>query len=159
VSEANARQLVSRARKHVAGERRASVDPAAQRDLLTTFLKAAANGDMAGLEKLFAKDVISYTDGNGVRNAARFPVVGGDAVAKFVCAFRGRAFKDVVFTWVIANGVPAVHISHQDGGFEAFLPLTASTQGIEQLLWFRLEEKVSQFSAATASSRAPESGS
>jgi RNA polymerase sigma-70 factor (ECF subfamily) len=147
VSEANARQLVSRARKHLAAERRESVDPAQQRQLLTMFLNAAADGDMAGLERLFAKDVVSYTDGNGVRHAARFPVVGRDAVAKFVCAFRGRAFEDAVFTWVTANGHPAVHVSHQDGAFETFLALTASEQGIEQLLWFRREEKISQFVA------------
>lgn len=147
VSEANARQLVSRARKHLATERRESVDPAQQRLLLTMFLKAAADGDMAGLEKLFANDVISLTDGNGIRNAARVPVIGREAVAKFIYAFRGRAFTDAVFTWVVANGQPAVHVSHQDGAFETFLALSASEQGIRQLLWFRREEKISQFSA------------
>jgi RNA polymerase sigma-70 factor (ECF subfamily) len=148
VSEANARQLVSRARKHLNAERRESVGPAAQRHLLTMFLNAAANGDMAGLERLFANDVVSYTDGNGIRHAARFPVVGSEAVAKFICAFRGRAFDDAMFTWVTANGQPAVHVSHQNGAFETFLALTASEQGIDQILWFRREEKVTQFSTA-----------
>jgi RNA polymerase sigma-70 factor (ECF subfamily) len=147
VSEANARQLVSRARKHLAVERRAPVDPAVQRRLLAMFLKAAADGDMAELERLLATDVVSYTDGNGARNAARIPVVGRVAVARFVCAFRDRAFGDAVLSWVVANGQPAVHISHVDGAFEAFLALSASEDGIDQLLWFRREEKVSQFTA------------
>lgn len=145
VSEANARQLVSRARKHLAAERRESVDPDQQRHLLTMFLKAAASGDMSGLEKMLAKDVVSYTDGNGIRYAAKFPVVGRESVAKFICAFRGRALEDSVYTWVVANGQPAVHVSHQDGAFETFLALSTSTQGIDQVLWFRREEKVSQF--------------
>jgi hypothetical protein len=34
-----------------------------------------------------------------------------------------------------------------DGAFEAFLALSASEDGIDQLLWFRREEKVSQFTA------------
>jgi RNA polymerase sigma-70 factor (ECF subfamily) len=146
VSQANARQLVSRARKHLAAERRESVDPAQHRHLLTMFLKAAADGDVAGLEKLLAEDVVSYTDGNGMRNAARMPVVGRDTVARFICAFRSRAFDDAVFTWVVANGQPAVHVSHEDGVFETFLALTASDEGIDQVLWFRREEKVSHFS-------------
>jgi RNA polymerase sigma-70 factor (ECF subfamily) len=112
------------------------------------FLNAAANGDMKGLEKLFADDVVSLTDGNGIRHAAKFPVVGSEAVAKFICAFRGRAFTDAVFNWVTANGQPAVHMSHGNGTFEAFLALTASERGIDQVLWFRREEKLSQFSAA-----------
>lgn len=146
VSEANARQLVSRARKHLATEHRESVDPTAHRHLLTTFLKAAADGDVAELEKLFAKDVVSYTDGNGIRNAAKFPVVGRDIVAKFIHAFSHRVFEEAAFTWFVANGLPAVCISNHDGAFEAFLALTASAEGIDQLLWFLREEKVSQFS-------------
>jgi hypothetical protein len=48
---------------------------------------------------------------------------------------------------VIANGLPAVHISHEDGRFETFLAVITSATGIDQVLWFRREEKVSQFTA------------
>jgi RNA polymerase sigma factor (sigma-70 family) len=54
VEEANARQLVARAREHVSGERRAPVNPAEQRRLLDTFVTAAGSGDLAKLENLFA---------------------------------------------------------------------------------------------------------
>lgn len=45
-TEPAVRQLVSRARRHVTGERRVPVSPAAQRELLTSFLTAARSGDM-----------------------------------------------------------------------------------------------------------------
>jgi RNA polymerase sigma-70 factor (ECF subfamily) len=58
VEEANARQLVTRAREHVSGGRRAPVSPAEQRRLLHTFVTAAKTGDLAGLESLFVSDVV-----------------------------------------------------------------------------------------------------
>jgi hypothetical protein len=56
--------MVSRARKQVAGERRAPATGAAQRESLTTFVTAARSGGLAALEQLFAVDVTSYSDGN-----------------------------------------------------------------------------------------------
>lgn len=60
MQEANVRQLVSRARKHIAGGRRASVKPGEPRRLLAAFIAAAHNGDMAALEGLFAQGVSSF---------------------------------------------------------------------------------------------------
>jgi len=54
VGEANARQLVTRAREHVSGGRRAPVNPVEQRRLLHAFAAAARTGDLARLERLFA---------------------------------------------------------------------------------------------------------
>ena len=59
MGEANVRQLVSRARKHIADGRRMSVSSNEQRRFLEAFIAAAQKGDMAGLEGLFAEDVIS----------------------------------------------------------------------------------------------------
>jgi RNA polymerase sigma-70 factor (ECF subfamily) len=70
VEEANARQLVTRAREHVSGERRRPVSPAEQRRLLTAFVAAARTGDLARLERLFASDVVSTPDGGGLLRAA-----------------------------------------------------------------------------------------
>jgi RNA polymerase sigma factor (sigma-70 family) len=53
IEEANARQLVTRARKHVSGERRAHVRPGEQRRLLNAFVAASRTGDLARLENLF----------------------------------------------------------------------------------------------------------
>jgi len=57
MEEANTRQLVTRARKHVAAGRRAPASSGEQQRLLNAFLVAARQGDMVGLEDLFAEDV------------------------------------------------------------------------------------------------------
>src|SRR5262249_40295933 len=57
VSEANARQLVSRARKHLLGQRRRSVGPREHRRLLAALLLASQEGDLTDLESILASDV------------------------------------------------------------------------------------------------------
>jgi len=62
LGEANIRQLVTRARKHVADRPRAFVSSAERRRLLDAFIAAAQQGDFAALEELFASDVAAYSD-------------------------------------------------------------------------------------------------
>jgi RNA polymerase sigma-70 factor (ECF subfamily) len=63
MEEANVRQLVSRARKHIADGRRTSVSPNEQRRFLEAFIAAAQKGDITALEGLLAEDAVSYSDG------------------------------------------------------------------------------------------------
>ena len=57
--EANARQVVTRARQHVASGRSAPASSTEQRRLLNSFITAAQRGDVAGLEGVLASDVVS----------------------------------------------------------------------------------------------------
>lgn len=59
MEEANTRQLVSRARKHIADGRRQPVSSGEQRRLLEAFIAAVQQGNMTGLEGLFAEGVVS----------------------------------------------------------------------------------------------------
>jgi RNA polymerase sigma factor (sigma-70 family) len=70
LEEANARQVVTRARQHVANGRRMPASSTEQRRLLDSFIAAAHDGDVAGLEGLFASDVVSTSDGAGLARAA-----------------------------------------------------------------------------------------
>jgi RNA polymerase sigma-70 factor (ECF subfamily) len=65
VSEANARQLGSRGRKHLCAERRAKVGVGEQHRLMEGFLAAAQNGDVGALERLFVEDIVGVPDGRG----------------------------------------------------------------------------------------------
>jgi len=56
MEEANVRQLVSRARKHISDGRRTSVSSNEQRRFLEAFIAAAQKGDMTALEALFAEE-------------------------------------------------------------------------------------------------------
>lgn len=131
---ASARQLVSRARKHLESARRAEVAAAEQRRLLEAFLRAAQQGDASDLERLFAEDVVSTTDGNGVKLAARIPVVGRSRVAKFISAFSSHFWKGKTIGWVELNGQPAVTLS-EDGVVTTVAMITASDAGIRQIHW------------------------
>src|SRR5262249_29327449 len=101
LSEANTRQLVARARKHIADQRRVPVSPVEQRRLLGAFIDAAQRGDRAALEALLAADVVSCSDGGGLVRAARTPVVGR-ALGRGPCP-RERA-KSVLILWARRAG-------------------------------------------------------
>jgi RNA polymerase sigma-70 factor, ECF subfamily len=57
VSEANSRQLVTRARKHLADERRMPVGTAQLRRIIVAFSEATQKGDLAGLEAFLSADI------------------------------------------------------------------------------------------------------
>ena len=59
LSEANVRQIVTRARRRVADKPRRPVDPEAHARLLETFLAAANDGSMVALEQLLGADQLA----------------------------------------------------------------------------------------------------
>jgi len=63
MEEANARQLVSRARKHISDGRCMPVSKSEQQRFLDAFIGAAQKGDLIALEDLFAADAASWSDG------------------------------------------------------------------------------------------------
>src|SRR3954447_1769482 len=126
LEEANTRQLVARARQHIAEGRRARVSAAEQRRLLEAFIDAAQKGDLAALEGLFASDVVSYSDGGGVVRAARTPIAGRERVARFITAFASHFWTGVTLTWIQTNGQSSVLISRM-------APLLLSRRSTPQL--------------------------
>jgi len=144
MEEANVRQLVSRARKHIADGRRAPVSLSEQRRLLEAFIAAAQKADLAALEHLFAEDVVSTSDGGGIVRAARVPVVGRERVAKFI-ASAAHFWKSVTLARVEANGQAAVLVSRDDVPV-AITAIDASAQGIDQILWFLRPSKLAAIS-------------
>jgi RNA polymerase sigma-70 factor (TIGR02957 family) len=142
VEETNARQLVTRARQHIADGRRSSVTPEEQRRLLEAFLAAAQRGDIAGLESLLASDVVSYSDGGGVvRTAARAPISGSERVAKFIAAFASHFWTSVTVQVVHTNGQSSVLMS-RDGDRIGFVAINASERGIDQIFWILRPSKL-----------------
>lgn len=140
VSEENARQLVSRARKHIAEGRRRPVDVAQQRRLLEAFVDAAQRGDLHGLERLFTADVVSYSDGGGLVRAAQKPVEGRDRVAKFISTVT-RYWHGITLSFIEANGRSCVLMT-RDGECAGLASVEASEEGIDQILWFMRPSKL-----------------
>lgn len=83
-SEAACRQLAARAREHVRDEQlRYRPDHDEARQIADAFLVAATTGDVDGLARVLADDVVLRTDGGGKRRAALNPIFGRDRVVRF----------------------------------------------------------------------------
>ena len=139
-TEVAVRQLVSRARRHMTSDRRAAVTVGEQRELLTTFVTAARSGDMAALERLFAPQVTSLSDGNGRTGIARRPLVGAERVVKYLMAMTWF-WDGVEAQWLSTNGQPAALLS-RGGAIYGMLAISASAEGVEQVLWMFNPEKI-----------------
>ena len=150
LKEPATRQLLSRARKKLATERRAPVVSTEQRRLLAAFLQAAQSGDVTALEELFASDVVSYSDGNGVKLAARIPVFGRSRVAKFVAAFSQHFWAGKAIDWVELNGQHAVTLTEDDGSVTTALTMTVGDDGIDQVMWIMSPPKLTRTVPASA---------
>ncbi|MEO8131938.1 MAG: RNA polymerase sigma-70 factor [Bryobacteraceae bacterium] len=145
LSEANTRQIVTRARTHIAEGRRAQVSSAEQRRLLDTFIAAAQKGDIAALEGLFASDVVSYSDGGGIVRAAQKAIIGRERVAQFITAFSSHYWTGVTLSLVEANG-QACMLLLRDGAVSGLATIDASDQGIDQILWIMRPSKLTAIS-------------
>lgn len=151
-SEASVRQLVSRARKRLVAEKRSRATASDQRRLLSAFLAAAQSGDVGRLEKLFAEDVVSYTDGNGAALAARIPILGRERVAKFVAAFSSHFWTGASIDWIETNGQPAARLT-RDGTVYAIVTAELGLGGVEKLLWFMNPQKLAGFADGVTTRR------
>ncbi len=107
--ETACRQLLSRAKKHIAAHRpRFKPDREEHRRLLDRFLQAVRTGEMNGLMQLLADDVTLWADGGGkARGAAIHPLHGREVVARFVLASTRFVTGDYHAEVADINGEPA----------------------------------------------------
>jgi RNA polymerase sigma-70 factor, ECF subfamily len=83
-SEANCRQMHSRARRHLADRRpRFQASPEDRERLLQGFLSTVSTGNVDELTSLLAEDATLYTDGGGRTRAALNPIFGRDRIIRF----------------------------------------------------------------------------
>jgi RNA polymerase sigma-70 factor (ECF subfamily) len=111
-SEATCRQIAARARRHVA-DRRPRFDPPTERrdELVRGFFAALDVGDIAGLEKLLAEDIVFVGDGGGRGPAVKHPVTGSLQVARFLAGMvRVGRRHGLRLEPVAVNGSPGVRV-------------------------------------------------
>jgi RNA polymerase sigma-70 factor (ECF subfamily) len=113
-SEANVRQLHTRARRHVALDEKRTVDPSTWLDLVQRFFAAARDGDVDGLQAMLADDVVSAADGGGVVHAARRPVEGREKVARYLVGVLAKFTDGLENALLEVNGETAI-VSRRDG--------------------------------------------
>ena len=111
-SEANARQLVSRARDHLRSRKpRRRVDRAKHQQLLNEFLRACAVGDATSLVGLLKEDAILYSDGGGKALAALNPIFGSDKMIRFIVGLLKKGLGEWGAYPVEVNGAPGAMIT------------------------------------------------
>ena len=144
VSEANARQLATRARAHVSAGRSAAVSEAEKSRLLGAFIAAAQSGNLAELEAVLASDAITYSDGGGVVSAARKPIFGRSKVASFVLGVLAKGGSTIEVVPVSANGEFAL-LGVRDGQPVTLWTLDISPEGVAHVFIIQNPAKLSQF--------------
>lgn len=112
------RQLAARARKNVRAERsRYPIDREEGERMTDAFFAASRSGDVTALRNLLAENVVSYTDGGGIRNAALNPLFGFRRVAGLflgVARKSGGQLPPVLYKGLI-NGLPGFVTLEPDG--------------------------------------------
>jgi len=114
-SEAACRQIVSRARKRVRGQRpRAQVSEAARRAVLERFAYAIQMNDKAALLDMIAEGASWSSDGGGKARAALKVIRGRERVALFALGVLGRQADQLEFDMISVNREPALAV-HAEG--------------------------------------------
>ncbi len=111
-SEPTCRQIAARARRHVA-DRRPRFDPPAKRrdELVRGFFAALEAGDVAGLERMLAEDVVFLGDGGGRGPAVKAPITGTVRVARFLVGLVRQARRHGLrLDPVVVNGSPGARV-------------------------------------------------
>ena len=148
------RQLASRARRHVAsGTPRLDVDRSAHDRVVAAFAAAAAGGDLTALVHTLDPAVVLTSDGGGVVNAARRPVLGPDRVARFLLGTLGRPTAATVET-VAVNGVTGFAVVEPDGRVSTVLSLTVDGDLVTRVDLVRAPDKLAGIALGSDAGRA-----
>ena len=103
-SEANSRQILSRAHAHIEeGRRRFEVSREEREEVARRFMEAWESGDTDALVAVLAPDATIYGDGGGKAPSIREPLVGALRVAKALIGWRSMALEQGV-TYRVADG-------------------------------------------------------
>jgi RNA polymerase sigma-70 factor (TIGR02957 family) len=139
-SEANARQLAARARRHVDDARPRFEASRERRDeLARRFFAAARDGELDALEQLLAEDVVLHGDGGGKVPALGRAVHGARRVARTLAAWskQGARVPGISFRLADVNGQPGAISMDGEGNIINVMALDIAdgrVQGIRSIV-------------------------
>lgn len=151
-SAAAVRQIVSRARSHVAARRpRMRVDRTEQQEVVERFLAAVTTGDVQGLMDVLAPDVVLVADGGGVAQAVRVPVYGAKKVTNLLRSFPEAALNPkIALLWL--NGGLGIRIDDEAGG-PSLISLVVEDGRIARIFAMRNPDKLGHLEEETRLTR------
>ncbi|AKU17022.1 RNA polymerase sigma-70 factor [Luteipulveratus mongoliensis] len=143
-TEAAVRQINHRARERVHERRQTAVaTPAEAQIVAERFMAAAATGDIDGLMKALAPDVVFIGDGGGVVTTVRRPVEGQEKVARLVLGLltKGAGMGEMDIRVGVYNGMPAV-VVHLDGVIDQVTSMEVRGDRVTAIYCVRNPEKL-----------------
>ncbi|WP_058041983.1 RNA polymerase sigma-70 factor [Streptomyces roseifaciens] len=142
-SPAAVRQIAHRARRHVDARRPRQVASASEtRAALESLQHALETGDLQGLLKVLAPEVVYMGDGGGLKHAALRPITGADKVARLIVGGTGKTQHTIALGPTVVNGNPAL-IVHLDGELDGIMTIRVEDARITGLYFVRNPEKLS----------------
>src|SRR3990170_1522018 len=138
-SEQNARQLATRARRHVE-ERRPRFEATREQhdELATRFFAAAEEGDLEGLEQLLAHDVVVRGDGGGKAPALARAIHGRAMAARtLIAGLRALTRFGITSRREEVNGQPGALFFDREGRLIAVMSLDVAEgqiQGVSSII-------------------------
>jgi RNA polymerase sigma-70 factor (ECF subfamily) len=128
-SSQNCRQILSRAKEHLAaGRPRFRPEPARQQALLEQFLATCQSGDVPALAQLLIEDVVLVADGGGKATAAKKVVRGPELVARALTGFARKGAAGLSVRFATLNGTRSV-LLHSPAGIDSALNLEFAADG------------------------------
>jgi RNA polymerase sigma-70 factor (ECF subfamily) len=115
-SEANCRQLFSRAKAHLT-QRELKEEPAGEKAerVVQQFLEACATGDMQSFLAVLTEDAVLYSDGGGKVRAALKPIYSAEFIGRFYMGIRRKGFAGALVEIVRINGKMGAVVRRTDG--------------------------------------------
>jgi RNA polymerase sigma-70 factor, ECF subfamily len=116
-SEANCRQLFSRARAQLARSEASESKPPTERatQIVQRFLHACTTGDMQGLLSVLTDDAVLYGDGGDRVKAVPAPLHTASEISRFFMSIREQAFAGAEVSLVPVNGGIGILNRGRDG--------------------------------------------
>jgi RNA polymerase sigma-70 factor (ECF subfamily) len=143
-SEANCRQILRRARKHVGDMRRRFDAPVREHeDLLKRFIQAVRKGELKGLVDLLSSNVVLHSDGGGKAIALPNVIHGAEDVARIILDRMSTVTpKNLVIRLAQINGEPGF-VSYLNGKPFSALTLDSGERSIKVIYIVTNPQKLS----------------
>nr|WP_114905805.1 RNA polymerase sigma-70 factor [Ornithinimicrobium murale] len=142
-SPAAVRQVASRAGRAVRAQRPEPVPTGETEQVLQRFLEATSSGDLRPLMDLMAPDVVMFSDGGGLKQAALRPIHGPDKVVRWMIGVFSRFPGELTYDLVTLNGQPALRL-FGDGVLDVVATLRVEGGLVTALYLVRNPEKLSR---------------
>jgi RNA polymerase sigma-70 factor (ECF subfamily) len=146
-TETACRQIYRRAKQALKMRKPATGSPERHRELLAAFLAACERGDLDGLTRLLAADVVVRADGGGKAAATNRPVVGALQAARLYVGLAKRFLAGTTTEIRSVNGWPAL-VVREDDVLRSVIQLHSDGERIDTIYAVVNPDKLARLAAA-----------